>query len=111
MSWLIGSAATPYGRHEGSTTLSLMSEAASAAAGRCRPRAPRRRRADLRLLDDPAAPDAVDASSREHFGLKPAYAHAIQLGGATGFAMVMLAHQLVEAGRAATSWSSPARTG
>lgn len=36
----------------------------------------------------------------EHFGLRPRYAHAIQLGGATGFAMAMLAHQLVEAGAA-----------
>ena len=35
----------------------------------------------------------------EHFGLQPAYAHALQLGGATGFAMVMLAHELVAAGR------------
>jgi acetyl-CoA acetyltransferase len=34
----------------------------------------------------------------EHFGLKPDYAHAIQLGGATGFAMAMLAHHLVEGG-------------
>ena len=34
----------------------------------------------------------------EHFGLKPGYAHAIQLGGATGFAMAMLAHHLVESG-------------
>ena len=36
----------------------------------------------------------------EHFGLRPAYAHAVQLGGATGFALVMLAHCLVEAGMA-----------
>jgi acetyl-CoA acetyltransferase len=34
----------------------------------------------------------------EHFGLRPSYAHAIQLGGATGFAMAMLAHHLVESG-------------
>src|SRR5258708_4907158 len=36
----------------------------------------------------------------EHFGLKPEYAHAIQLGGATGFAMAMLAHHLVGSGAA-----------
>jgi acetyl-CoA acetyltransferase len=35
----------------------------------------------------------------EHFGLSPAYAHGLQVGGATGFAMVMLAHELVTAGR------------
>jgi acetyl-CoA acetyltransferase len=36
----------------------------------------------------------------EHFGLSPAYAHAIQLGGATGNAMAMLAGALVRAGQA-----------
>jgi acetyl-CoA acetyltransferase len=34
----------------------------------------------------------------EHYGLAPTYAHAMLLGGATGFGMVMLAHHLVEAG-------------
>jgi acetyl-CoA acetyltransferase len=32
----------------------------------------------------------------EHFGIRPAYAHAVQVGGATGLAMAMLAHHLVE---------------
>src|SRR3984885_11840239 len=36
----------------------------------------------------------------EHFGIKPVYAHAVQVGGATGLAMTMLAHTLVEAGLA-----------
>jgi acetyl-CoA acetyltransferase len=36
----------------------------------------------------------------EHFGIEPRYAHAIQLGGGTGFAMAMLAHHVVEAGLA-----------
>jgi acetyl-CoA acetyltransferase len=36
----------------------------------------------------------------EHFGIQPSYAHAVQVGGATGFAMVMLAHLLVSAGAA-----------
>src|SRR5471032_1083023 len=34
----------------------------------------------------------------EHFGIRPSYAHAVQVGGATGLAMTMLAHHLVEAG-------------
>jgi hypothetical protein len=34
----------------------------------------------------------------EHFGIKPAYAHAVQVGGATGLAMTMLAHHLVVSG-------------
>ena len=36
----------------------------------------------------------------EYFGIRPTYAHAVQVGGATGFAMVMLAHLLVESGAA-----------
>lgn len=35
----------------------------------------------------------------ERFGLAPAYAHGMQLGGATGSAMLMLARELVRAGR------------
>src|SRR5215207_2910240 len=35
----------------------------------------------------------------ERFALRPAYAHAMQLGGATGAAMLMLASDLVRAGR------------
>jgi acetyl-CoA acetyltransferase len=33
----------------------------------------------------------------EHFGIRPSYAHAVQVGGATGLAMTMLAHHLVDA--------------
>lgn len=36
----------------------------------------------------------------EHFGINPSYAHAIQLGGATGFTMAHLAHLLVGSGAA-----------
>jgi acetyl-CoA acetyltransferase len=35
----------------------------------------------------------------ERFSLQPAYAHSMQLGGATGVAMLMLARELVRAGR------------
>src|SRR4026207_2061417 len=34
----------------------------------------------------------------EYFGLNPGYAHAIQLGGATGFAMAMVPQPLVASG-------------
>ena len=48
----------------------------------------------------------------EHFGLQPTYAHAVQVGGATGFAMTMLAHLLVESGAARPAcWWWAARTG
>lgn len=97
MSWITGVGLTPFGKHPGRDTLDLMSQAAAAA-----------------LADAQLARGDVDGLIcgysttmphlmlstvfAEHFGLKPEYAHAIQLGGATGFAMAMLAHHLVEAG-------------
>src|SRR6218665_1843856 len=36
----------------------------------------------------------------EHFGVQPRYAHAVQAGGATGFALIMLAHLVVAGGAA-----------
>lgn len=36
----------------------------------------------------------------EHFGLKPEYLNALQMGGATGLGMVMLATRLIQAGQA-----------
>ena len=99
MSWISGVGLTSYGKHPGRSTLDLMSEAASAA-----------------LLDAELERAEVDGlicgysttmphlmlSSlfAEHFGLRPQYAHAIQLGGATGFAMAMAAHLVVESGAA-----------
>lgn len=97
MSFIRGAAALPYGKHPGRDTLELMSAAAAAA-----------------LADAGVGRDAVDGLLcgysttlphlmlstlfAEHFGLRPDYAHGVQLGGATGFAMVMLAHHLVESG-------------
>ncbi len=99
MSYLLGSAATRFGRHEGRSTLDLMSEAAAAAladAGL--------ERGDVDGLICGYAttmPHIMLATVfAEHFGLHPSYAHAVQVGGATGFAMVMLAHLLVESGAA-----------
>src|SRR5690606_26017148 len=89
---------TAFGRHEGHDALDLMAAAASAAledAGRSR-----------------AAIDGVlcgYATTLPHLmlstlfceraAIRPAYAHAMQLGGATGGAMLMLARELVRAGR------------
>ncbi len=97
MSFITGVGLTSFGRHEGRSTLDLMSEAAAAA-----------------LTDAGLARGEIDGVIcgysttmphlmlatvfAEHFGLKPQYAHAIQVGGATGMAMAMLAHELVAAG-------------
>lgn len=98
MSWITGVGLLPFGRHEGKGTLDLMSEAAT-----------------LAMADAGVARSGIDGVLTgyattmphimlatvfcEHFGLQPAYAHGLQVGGATGFAMVMLAHELVAAGR------------
>ncbi len=99
MSFITGSGLTRFGRHEGKSTLDLMTEAT-----------------DLALADAGLLRNDIDALIcgysttlphlmlstvfAEHYGIKPSYAHAVQLGGATGFALVMLAHLLVASGAA-----------
>jgi acetyl-CoA acetyltransferase len=94
---ITGVGLTPYGKHPGKSTLDLMSEAATAALADAE--------LDRRDIDglvcgySTTMPHLMLSTVfAEHFGLKPEYAHAIQLGGATGFAMAMLAHHLVESG-------------
>ena len=99
MSWISGVGLTPFGRAEGSSTLDLMSRAAAQAlqdAGL------ERRDVDGLITGYSTTLPHLMLSTvfAEHFGLQPRYAHAIQLGGATGFAMAMLAHQLIQAGAA-----------
>ena len=99
MSWISGVGLTRFGKHPGRSTLDLMGEAAALAL------------ADAGLVRDDIDGLICGYSTTlphlmlstlfaEHFGLKPRYAHAIQIGGATGFAMAMAAHLLVEAGAA-----------
>ncbi|HZR87091.1 MAG TPA: thiolase family protein [Bradyrhizobium sp.] len=97
MSYITGVGLTSFGRHEGSSSLDLMSQAAALAlvdAG-----------LDRREIDgilcgySTVSPHIMLATVfAEHFGIQPSYAHAVQVGGATGLAMTMLAHTLVEAG-------------
>lgn len=101
MSFISGVGLTAFGKHDGRSTLDLMSEAAETAlsdAGL--------RRADIDGLltgYSTTMPHLMLATVfAEHFGVRPSYAHAIQVGGATGLAMAMLAHELVEAGVAKT---------
>src|SRR3954447_15609590 len=97
MSFITGVGRTAFGRHEGSSSLDLMSKAAELAiadAGL--------KRADIDGVlcgYSTVAPHIMLATVfAEHFGIRPSYAHAVQVGGATGLAMTMLAHHLVEAG-------------
>ena len=99
MSYITGVGLTPYGKLPGRSTLDLMSAAASAALADAQ-----LARADIDGLlcgYSTTFPHLMLSTVfAEHFGLAPAYAQAIQMGGATGFGMAMLAHHLVEAGLA-----------
>ena len=97
MSFITGVGLTSYGKHEGSSSLDLMSKAAQAAlddAGL------KRAEIDGILCGySTVSPHIMLATVfAEHFGIRPSYAHAVQVGGATGLAMTMLAHHLVDAG-------------
>jgi acetyl-CoA acetyltransferase len=99
MSYLSGVGLTPYGKLPGSSTLDLMSAAAGAALADAQLE---RKDIDGLLCGYSTTFPHLMLSTvfAEHFGLEPAYAQAIQMGGATGFGMAMLAHHLVDAGLA-----------
>ncbi|MET4799498.1 thiolase family protein [Bradyrhizobium sp. LB11.1] len=97
MSYITGVGLTSYGKHEGWSSLDLMSKAAQAAlddAGL------KRAEIDGILCGySTVSPHIMLATVfAEHFGIRPSYAHAVQVGGATGLAMTMLAHHLVVSG-------------
>ncbi|MFY2856608.1 thiolase family protein [Achromobacter xylosoxidans] len=96
--YLLAAATTRFGRHEGRSALDLMAEAANAALAQSG-----LRRADIDgVLCGYATtfPHLMLATLlSEKLGLNPHYAHGMQMGGATGAAMVMLARELVRAGR------------
>ena len=99
MSYITGVGLTSYGKHEGSSSLDLMSQAAALAladAGLARGEID-----GILCGYSTVSPHIMLATVfAEHFGIQPSYAHAVQVGGATGLAMTMLAHTLVEAGMA-----------
>lgn len=96
--YLLAAATTRFGRHEGRPALDLMAEAANAALAQSG-----LRRADIDgVLCGYATTFAhlmLATLLSEKLGLEPHYAHGMQMGGATGAAMVMLARELVRAGR------------
>src|SRR2546428_4126670 len=97
MSFITGVGLTAFGRHEGSSTLDLMSKAAALAIADA---GLKRSEVDGVLCGyNTVSPHIMLATVfAEHFGIRPSYAHAVQVGGATGLAMTMLAHHLVDAG-------------
>lgn len=99
MTYLVGSGLTRYGRHEGLDSLALMARAGTLAladAGLAR------QDIDGLLCGySTTLPHLMMATLfAEHFGLQPRYAQSMQMGGATGLGLVMLAHQLVRSGAA-----------
>jgi acetyl-CoA acetyltransferase len=99
MSFITGVGLTSFGRHEGSSALDLMSKAAELAVADA---GLKRAEIDGVLCGYTTIKPHIMLATvfAEHFGIKPSYAHAVQVGGATGLAMTMLAHTIVEAGLA-----------
>ena len=96
--FLRGAATTAFGRREGCTAIDLMAEATFSAV----------HAAGLAMADIDGVlcgyattmPHLMLSTVLcERLGLQPHYAHSLQLGGATGAAMVMLASELVRSGR------------
>src|SRR6201981_3955204 len=99
MSYITGVGLTSYGKHEGSSSLDLMSQAAALALADAGLK--RNEIGGVLCGYSTVSPHIMLATVfAEHFGIQPSYAHAVQVGGATGLAMTMLAHTLVEAGLA-----------
>ena len=96
--WLRGAGGTAFGRHDGSGPLDLMAAAASQALASA---ALTRGDIDGLLCGYATTLPHLMLSTLfcERFVLRPRYAHGIQVGGATGSAMLMAARELVRAGR------------
>src|ERR1700761_9192719 len=99
MSYITGVGLTAYGKHEGLTSLDLMSKAAELAISDA---GLKRAEIDGILCGYSTVQPHIMLATvfAEHFGIKPSYAHAVQVGGATGLAMTMLAHTIADAGLA-----------
>ena len=96
--FIAGVGLTPFGRHEGFDTLDLMTLAARDALSDA---GVERGQIDGVVTGySTSMPHLMLATLFcEHFGLSPSYANALQLGGATGAALVMQAKILVQSGQ------------
>lgn len=96
--YLLAAVTTPFGRHEGRSALDLMAEAANGALAQSG--VPRAEIDGVLCGYATTYPHLMLATLlSEKLGLNPHYAHGMQMGGATGAAMVMLARELVRSGR------------
>ncbi|QIL71257.1 thiolase family protein [Diaphorobacter sp. HDW4B] len=96
--FLRGASGTAFGKHEGRSALDLMAEAAS---GALKSAQLERAQIDGVLCGYATTLPHLMLSTLfcERFALRPNYAHSMQLGGATGAAMLMAARELVRSGR------------
>ncbi|WPB57335.1 thiolase family protein [Xylophilus sp. GOD-11R] len=96
--YIAGAGITAFGRHEGRGALDLMAEAAEAAL---QDAALDHGNIDGLLCGYATTLPHLMLSTlfAERFSLRPTYAHGMQLGGATGAAMLMAARELVQSGR------------
>jgi acetyl-CoA acetyltransferase len=97
MSFITGVGLTAFGKHEGSSTLDLMSVAAEQAIADA---GLKREDIDGLVCGYATTMQHIMLATvfAEHFGIRPSYCHAVQVGGATGMAMTMLAHCIVDGG-------------
>ncbi len=96
--YIAGVGNTVFGRLEGHSTLDLMAQAAKEALSSAELE---RKDIDGVLCGYSTTMPHLMMSTLfcERFSLRPTYAHSLQVGGATGAAMVMLARELVASGR------------
>lgn len=96
--FVVGAGNTRFGRLPGAGALDLMAQAAQAALGDA---GMAREQIDGVLCGYATTLPHLMLSTLfcERFVISPAYAHSIQLGGATGGALIMLAGDLVRSGR------------
>lgn len=96
--YISAAAGTAFGRHAGASSLDLMAAAASQTLEVAQLA---RKQIDGLLCGYSTTLPHLMLSTlfAERFGLQPTYAHSMQLGGATGAAMLMAARELVLSGR------------
>jgi len=96
--YIAGVGNTSFGRHEGQNALDLMAQAASAALHGAQLN---RNEIDGVLSGYATTMPHLMLSTLfcEKFSIQPNYCHSLQVGGATGAAMLMLARELVVSGR------------